>query len=227
MSTNEPSHDRIALPTSDINPITSYATEFEVWLKAAQNPSAPRDQHPIDELLAEHHIMDVVLAAMERETRRISVHGEFRQALWEDFVDYLGNFVYQVHRRKEEQGLFPLYMEATGQDLHSPVGVIAKEHEQSTNLTLDLVHGVGDGDWEKVLRAGHLYLRLGRDHLVREERDVFDAARRLFDPDAVQVLRKKFDELERFGLGERDRMYYVTVARRLCARTGLPESLTP
>ncbi|MCA9553910.1 MAG: hemerythrin domain-containing protein [Myxococcales bacterium] len=224
MSTDEP-NERLLLETADIHPVITYDLEYRDWLRAAHDPSAPRDQHPVDELLGEHHVMDAVLAAMEREARRISTRGEFRQALWEDFVDYLGNFVYQVHRRKEEHGLLPVYVRLCGEDAASAMSAVAKEHRQITEITLDLVHGVGEGDWEKVLRAGHLYLRLGRDHLEREEREVFPTARERLDPAAVHELRQKFDELERFGLGDRDRMYYVTVARRLCARTGLPETL--
>lgn len=224
MSTDGP-NERLNLETGEIKPITTYDLEYRAWLRAAHDPRAPRDQHPVDELLGEHHVMDAVLAAMEREARRISTRGEFRQAMWEDFVDYLGNFVYQVHRRKEEQGLLPVYVELSGEDAATAMSAIAKEHRQITELTLDLVHGVGEGDWEKVLRAGHLYLRLGRDHLEREERDVFPKARDLLDPAAAHALRQKFDELERFGLGDRDRIYYLNLARRLCARTGLPETL--
>ncbi len=219
--------DRTLMKTADIVPVTSFDSEFRAWVAIARDPDSSPAQHPVDELLAEHHIMDAALAAMERETRRLSVHHDLRPDAWQDVVDFMGNYVYQVHRRKEEQGLFIAYRVAVGDALDSTktVDIIADEHSQATNMTIDLVNGVSEGDWEKVLRAAHRYLRVARDHLIREERDVFEAARGALGPAAVDALRVRFAELETFGLGERDRMYYLELARRMCARADLDDIL--
>lgn len=210
--------------TSDIIPVTSYEAEFLVWIGANAATDVLR-QDVVSELRAEHHIMDAVLAAMERETRRLSVHGDLRPDFWERVVDYLGNFTYLVHRRKEEQALFPALQAAPKLERPGSVAKLAEEHEQAKDLTMALVDGVSDGDWEKVLRAAHLYLRVARDHLEREEWDVFEPLVRDADEARMNALRTQFDEIEREALGDRDRGHYLAVARRLCLDAGLTDIL--
>ncbi len=218
----EPMSEDILMKTADIVPVAAFDSEFAAWVAWAQNPEKAERQHPIDELMAEHHIMDAGLAAMERETRRLSVHHDLRPDAWRDIVDFIGNYIYQVHRRKEEDGLFEAYrthLEANSAE-SGTVDLVAAEHGQATNMTVTLVNGVGEGDWEKVLRAAHLYLRVARDHLLTEENEIFEQARALLDDEAVAALKVRFTELERFGLGERDRLYYLDLVRRMCKLAG-------
>lgn len=209
------------LKTADIIPVSPHFAQFADWMRSATHPEAPRTQHPVDELLGEHYVMDAALAALEREIRRLSVHGQLRPPYWEDVVDFFGNFVHQVHRRKEEQGLFPALLEALGDPDRSRIAEIAREHERAKDFTILIADGVSEGDWEKVLRAAHMFLSLGRDHMPREEKDAFLLAKRVLSEDAVAELRARFDELERFGLGDRGRLYYVRLAESLCERAGI------
>lgn len=211
--------------TNDIVPLTYHEQEFLSWVKAARQPKLPRAQTPINELRAEHHLMDKVLAAMEREARKLAVHGELRVDCWQDVVDFIGNYVHQCHRRKEEQGLFPVALQKVTATTMQPITVIAKEHEQAKQLTLDVCYGVGEGDWERVVRASHVYLRVAKEHIEREEEKVFTPLERVLFNDINKKIRAKFDAIEKEALGERDRAYYLEVARRLCERTGLPDPL--
>ncbi len=207
--------------TADIIPLSSYELDFMQWTKEAKaGLGVPREQDPINELLGEHHIMDAVLAAMEREARHLSVNGPLRPDFWERVVDFIGNYEDQCHRKKEEEALFPLAQRYEPVE-EGPLAMIAKDHGRSHQLTWDLVNGISDGDWEKVLRAAHLYLRVSRDHLIREETYIFEPARELMTPEDVADLRRKFDEIERVSLGDRDRMYYLKVAKSLCDDAGL------
>ena len=213
------------MSTADIIPLSSYELDFMQWAKEAKAGSvSTREQDPINELLGEHHIMDAVLAAMEREARYLSVHGRLRPDFWERVVDFIGNYVHQCHRRKEEEAFFPVAKRYELVD-EGPVAKIHKEHEQAHQLTWDLVNGVSEGDWEKVLRAAHLYLRVARDHLVREETHVFEPARELMTPEDAADLRRRFDEIERDALGDRDRVYYLNVAKSLVDDVGLKQLL--
>ncbi|MEO1337484.1 MAG: hypothetical protein AAFV29_17705, partial [Myxococcota bacterium] len=178
-------------------PVSSYELDFIQWAKCAEAVEAgPSTQEPINELLAEHHIMDAVLAAMEREARRLSVHGELRTDYWERVVDFVGNYVHQCHRRKEERAL-QMVNERYQAVEAGPMAMITRDHEQAHRLTWDLYNGVSDGDWEKVLRAAHLYLRVIRDHMIRVERYVFEPARDVLTPEVAADLRRQFDETER------------------------------
>ncbi len=209
--------------TADIIPVTSYETEYRAWVETTKSGGTRQDV--VAELRAEHHIMDAVLAAMEREARRLSVHGDLRPDFWDRVVDYVGNFTYQIHRRKEEEALFPVLKELQGLKDKAALATLMKEHEQSRDLTMALIDGVSEGDWEKVLRAAHLYLRVARDHLDREEWEVFEPLERLVDPERARALREAFTEIEKDALGDRNRQHYLDVARQLCLDAGLTDVL--
>lgn len=209
--------------TADIIPVTSYETEYRAWVETTSSGGAR--QHVVSELRGEHHIMDAVLAAMEREARRLSVHGDLRPDFWDRVVDYVGNFTYLIHRRKEEQALFPVLRELQGLRDNASLATLMKEHESARDLTMALVDGVSEGDWEKVLRAAHMYLSVARDHLDREEWEVFEPLERLLDETRAEKLRAAFDDIEKDALGERDRQHYLDVARQLCLDAGLTDVL--
>lgn len=208
--------------TADIIPVTSYEAEYRAWVETT---SSGARQKVVAELRGEHHIMDAVLAAMERETRRLSVHGDLRPDFWERVVDYIGNFTYQIHRRKEEEALFPTLSKLQGLDNRASLAKLLEEHQHTRDLTMTLVDGVSEGDWEKVLRAAHMYLRVARDHLDREEWEVFEPLDRLLDADGENELRASFDTIEADALGDRNRQHYLDCARKLCSDAGLTDVL--
>ena len=104
-----------------------------------------------------------------------------------------------------------------------PISELSHQHESLRDLTYDLLDGVNEGDWEKILRAAHMYLRLAREHMPHEERDVFEPARTHLGLAELGALRTRFDDLEREAFAERDRAYYLDLLRRLCQQAGLPE----
>ena len=213
------------MKTSDIIPLNSYEDEFRAWVAIAEGDDGAEKQTPIAELRGEHHMMDAVLAAMEREARRLSVHGELRLDFWEGVVDCIGNFTHLVHRRKEEQALFTALKRANVADENGAIATLTKEHEGAHELTIALVDGVSDGDWEKVLRVAHLYSKQTREHIDREEREVFEPIERHLDAGALVKMRQQFDVIEADALGPRDRKHYLDVARRICVEAGLENVL--
>ncbi len=206
--------------TNEILPVIRHEADFDRWVEDANG--SKNTLHPVNELFAEHHMIDAVLAVMEREVRRLSVHRDLRVDVWSDLIDFFGNFVLQVHRRKEEQGLFPAFLAvASSEDLQVAEPLVA-EHPAVQAITVDLFKGVSAGDWGKVLRAAHVYIKQARDHIPREEHSVFAGARLAFDQRQEEQLRLRFDELERFGLGDRSRRHYLQLADDLCRRAALP-----
>src|SRR5215468_7878224 len=89
--------------TSDLTP------ELDAWAKEAElSREQRRAQHPVDELLAEHHLIRIVLAAMRAEAARFSREKKLRLEFWEDAVDFVGNFGLLRHYRKKANHLFPV-----------------------------------------------------------------------------------------------------------------------
>lgn len=217
-----------ATQTIDIVPVTSHQSEFLRWVRAAVSPSEPRTQHPIDELLGEHHVIGGVVAALERQARRLFKSRQLDPQIWDGFVDLLGNWVNQVHRRKEEQGLFTMLQEsidAKELERHELPKVIS-QYAHCENDVVDLFNGVGEGDWEKVARAAVNYVQFSRARVTLTEQRIFPMARNLLEEANVANLRNRFNELESFGLGDRKRMYYMELARSLCEGADLKDVLT-
>jgi hemerythrin-like domain-containing protein len=147
-------------------------------------------------------------------------------------VDFVGNFVIQCHHRKEEEAILPLAREPSGGaagsgegDAVAPAQALSLQHDQARQLAYDLLDGVNEGDWEKLLRAAHLFIRLEREHLAAEERDVFEPARHAASAAELSAARTTSDAVERAAFQDRDRLYYVAVARRLSRASGLPDPL--
>ncbi len=217
-------NDENALPESlDLAPLVTFDREFLQWVQEARGNTEQR-QHPVDELLAEHHLMDIALAAMEAETHRLGRRKLLRNDVWTDVIDFVGNYIHLVHRRKESQCLMTAFTKAVGHDRHPVVAKTEEQHGQAARLTFDLVDGLNEGDWEKVLRTAQLYIAFARPHLRYEETELFEIARAKLAPEQVAAAQQEFRRLEAFGLGERDRMYYLRVAQRLAKRAGLDVS---
>lgn len=202
-------------------PTTSSKQAFDLWL--AQGAALPGSQSPGHELLAEHHVMEAVLAAMEVEAETMLTGGSLRPEFWADVVDFNGNFVHMCHRVKEEEHLIPVLFR-TGLLEARQEQAIREEHRSGKELTLALCEGVGEADWEKVMRLVSIYVHILRPHMRREETGIFALAATL--PEAAQQdLRRAFAAVDGQALGERGRRHFVTVARRLANQNGVGHDL--
>lgn len=216
-----------ATQTVDIVPVTTHQSEFLRWMRAAVTPGEPRTQHPIDELLAEHHVINGAVAALERQARRLFRSRQLDPKIWDGFVDLLGNWANQVHRRKEEQGLFTSLQESVDPkelERHE-LSKVVSQHAHCEGAIVDLFHGIGEGDWEKVGRAAVNYVQLARDRVTITEQKLFPLSRKMLEEKELTGLRERFDELEKFGLGERARTYYVDLAQDICMAADLKDVL--
>lgn len=202
-------------------PTTSSKQAFDLWL--AQGAALPGSQSPGHELLAEHHVMEAVLAAMEVEAETMLTGGSLRPEFWADVVDFNGNFVHMCHRVKEEEHLIPVLFR-TGLLEARQEQAIREEHRSGKELTLALCEGVGEADWEKVMRLVSIYVHILRPHMRREETGIFALAATL--PEAAQQdLRRAFAAVDGRALGERGRRHFVAIARRLANQNGVGHDL--
>lgn len=200
--------------------------QLSLWIRIAEQGLAPGEapQHPIDELLAEHQLTDAVMRALPREAARLAQQGVLDLEFWRAVVDFIGNYIHLCHRRKEEHALVPMLIKL-GVDVPTPdVERLRLEHHHAEAFTHELIDAVSEGDWEKVRRVAQLYSSLMREHLAFEEATLLAAARPALTEPATAALRRDFDAIEARALGERNRRFYLDVARRLCA-TVSPDAL--
>ena len=200
---------------------SSLRTSFVRWLEAADGRGSTAG--PTDELLAEHHVMEAVLAAMEAEAEGMLAGRPLRPEFWRDVVDFNGNFVHLCHRAKEEEHLVTSLV-AHGRLDGKREQAIRQEHGSGKDLTLALIEGAAEADWEKVLRLVSIYVHIMRPHMRREESGIFAAAAEL-PAGALAQLRREFAAVDQKALGSGGRRRFVDVARRLATMAGVGHDL--
>jgi hemerythrin-like domain-containing protein len=188
------------------------STRIEQWQRG--------EQDPIEELLTEHGLMDRALEAVAVEAKRLLTRQPVRMQIWGDVIDFFGNYVHLCHRKKEERVLFPALVRA-GLASASETELMQEEHRKAELMTLELVDGASEGDWEKIARISELYLHLMRPHLETEERQFFLPLREKVDPKWNEETKKEMQALEKIVLGPYDRTHYLEVVRRLCKDVGV------
>jgi hypothetical protein len=118
----------------ELVPSSPFTHEYQVWAQAAQG-DGDGGQSAIDQVLADHFMMDVVLSVITREAHALAERRPLRTELWDDVVDFVGNYIHQVHRRKEEQALFPALAAAGLVHLSDEVTTTIREHRPRRRST--------------------------------------------------------------------------------------------
>ena len=197
----------------------SFRTEFLAWANAAErDPSQPSTQHPIDELLAEHHLIRKVLEAVQTEAGKIGQKKHLDLDFWEGAVEIIGNFGLLFHYAKKANHLFPA-IEPFG--MKEKIRALDQQQQQDIDVTLELCNAVSEGDWETVQRLVSLYVGTKRDHMAREEQEVLLPAKALLSSEVAQSLRHTFDAME--GPPGKTRRLYLESALRVIRDAGLPD----
>lgn len=206
--------------TADLSPHATFDDEITVWAAHARGQGT-EPQHPIDELLAEHHLMEFTLSAMCAEVQRLANRAPLRIDVWADVVDFMGNFVHLVHRRKETLCLKAILADPDVGETPA-LKRTAAEHARIERLTVSIVEAANGGDWEGVLRAAHQYLAITRPHLRAEESGLFPLCRQHLTPEQLERLQEDFARVEAQVLGDRGRLHYLDLTQRLVQVAELP-----
>jgi hemerythrin-like domain-containing protein len=201
--------------TGDLTP------ELNEWAHEAElAPGQPRRQHPVDELLAEHHLIRVVLSTMLAEASRLAREKNLRLEFWEDAVDFVGNFGLLRHYRKKANHLFP---ELVKHGFAAQVEGLDAEQTKDIELTLELCDTIGEGDPENIARLVALYAGIKKKKMEREELQLLIPAKDVLAPNTVAALRSAFDVVDRTIPPDRERKKYVEIVQRLVKLTGVAD----
>lgn len=200
----------------------NFQAEFLVWADAAEaEPARPGSQHPIDELLAEHHLIRKVLEAVQTEAGKIRQKKHLDLDFWDGAVEIIGNFGLLFHYAKKANHLFPA-IEPFG--MKDKIKALDQRQQQDIDVTLELCNAVSEGDWETVQRLVSLYVGTKRDHMAREEQEVLLPAKTLLSEDAAGALRRTFDAMQ--SPPGKSRKVYLEAALRVIREAGLPDPRT-
>lgn len=175
---------------------------------------------PAAQLLAEHHVMRAVLAAMEATARALRAGEPLDLDFWGDVVDFIGNFVHRCHCAKEERLFYPRVV-AAGLLPQRRVEALTSEHANAGRLTADLCELASAGDWEGVVRLVAIYLHLMLPHMRHEEDDLGQAPLLAMEAGLAAELAAVFRAEEERALGAGGVGGVLELAQRLCQRAGL------
>ena len=157
-------------------------------------------KHPVDDLMAEHRVIESVLDAIECELSS-GDSSAFRADFWQQVAEFAANYADRRHHGKEEEVLFPMLREAG-----------LPEHVQGRELVGQLRQAAQDGRAEPTYAAARGYVHLLRDHIAKEDQVLFEMARQMLSAEQVERLREGFDTVNAECSGV-DAADYMAVAR--------------
>ncbi len=156
----------------------------------------------MDILIEEHRVIERVLSALERQTRRLEAGSAVRPGFFQDAAAFFRNFTDGCHHRKEEEPLLTAMMDAGLSNQTGPLAIMLAEHErgrvynraiEKAALALERGESAARDD---LIRNAREYAALTRQHIRRENEFLFPTAGRLIPPRAQKALAAEFERLE-------------------------------
>lgn len=169
---------------------------------------------PIDELMAEHRVIEQVLSALEAAADQ-----EVAFSFYERAVDFIANFADGSHHDKEEGLLFPCLEKAGMPHDGGPIAVMLHEHDVGRSCVARLRTAISAGDRNAARSAAGDYADLLRQHIAKEDGVLYPMARRILPEAEMEVLATSFEGVE--GSHD-DRTHYRTLAAQLLAEASQP-----
>jgi hemerythrin-like domain-containing protein len=154
------------------------------------------------DLRREHELIRRGLTVLERLGRRLATRREVDQTTLSELVTLLRRLADQCHHGKEEGHLFPS-MREKGLPAGGRLAALLAAHGEGRDY-LGTLSGLPSP--AERAAAALLYVRVTRQHLDTEEREVFPVADGMFAPAEQAELARSYVEMERrtFGSEFRD-----------------------
>lgn len=179
-------------------------------------------QHPVDELMNEHRLIEAVLSAMEDRLADPAMAPE-TSSFFEQALDFLVNFADGCHHSKEEDALFPA-LSARGVSIQGgPIGVMLHEHEMGRARIRgmrDALTAIRTGQREAFgdLRRNALeYIQILREHIWKEDNVLFRIAKVALDDAEAEVVLARFHDESNPKVTTETLRRYRDLADALCA----------
>ena len=157
---------------------------------------------PIEQLIIEHGIIEMVLHALSGMSQRLDRGEHIQPSAFYRIFDFLVDFADRRHHRKEERCLFPaLGLQGVPRDT-GPLGMLLQEHCTGRALIAQMkraASALGNGDPAAAAQFAELartYVELLREHIQKENNVLFRLAGKLLDERSLQSVQDDFDEAE-------------------------------
>ncbi|MCG3135346.1 MAG: hypothetical protein HMLKMBBP_02944 [Planctomycetes bacterium] len=193
---------------------------------------AEHEMGPIEVLVAEHRVIGAVLGCMERMASRIEEGGTADLESARRAVEFMNGYADRLHHEKEEAILFPTLGRLGILSSNRPFVMMCHEHEMGRahlrrmGKFLDSWSAGGAAGRQAALSFAadaRSYASLFREHIRREDDELFPAVHRALHRDDLSVLADAFDSADRESLRPDARERLTELARTLLDRWPAPE----
>jgi hemerythrin-like domain-containing protein len=157
---------------------------------------------PTEILMAEHRVIEKVIAAMERFAGILAAGGSLDRPSLQGLVPFMRQFADGFHHGKEEDRLFPALVSAGLPAHNGPVQVMCSEHETGRHLVGRLEDAIGAylgqadagtaGTLAETLTA---LAQFYGQHIWKEDNVLFPMAARVLDDTARAAILAAFAEV--------------------------------
>lgn len=145
-----------------------------------------------DVLRDEHRVILVALERLESAAERLQCGEALPDGQWSELLAWLHAFADERHHAKEENVLFPAMIKAGLPMRGGPVDVMLEEHAEGRTL----VAAMAAGQPAQRAAAAHRYVRLLREHILKENEILFPLADAVLGDDAQAALLHEFAEVD-------------------------------
>jgi hemerythrin-like domain-containing protein len=179
---------------------------------------------PIESLMNEHRLIELVLDALETYVKRLGPDGSADPEDLSRFVEFIRAFADRWHHGKEEDILFEAMVKAGIPREVGPIAVMLHEHDQGRAL-VGLLHeasqrapGWPERDLWEVRQAAQGYAGLLRQHIQKEDQILYPMALSRLDSGAVEEIGRLFERFETEGVEAGEHRRLLALADELITR---------
>lgn len=132
-----------------------------------------------------------------------------------EVIEFLQIFGDKCHHHKEEKYLFPALAEAGIDPRESEVPVLELEHDKGRRLIRAMANVVSGASVEETFaKNARAYTRMLRQHIGKEDTQLFPLAEARLSPEVAERLAANFDRVEDEVIGQgRHEQFHETLTR--------------
>jgi hemerythrin-like domain-containing protein len=181
---------------------------------------------PTEILMAEHRVIEQVLAALKKQSEALQSGGAVRAGFFLEAGEFIRNYVQDCHQRKEEAVLFPAMVDGGLSKYTGPVAIFLAEHARTrvyivamTEAARHLETGAPTGAVDTV-RNALAQAALKQQHIQREDSFLFPMALRVLPQERHAQVIETFEKVDReLGGGVHEK--YRALAASLAIEAGI------
>lgn len=157
---------------------------------------------PIQELSDEHRAVEQSLEIFERIVLRTEQKGEYDIEDLRRLIEFFSVFIDTCHHGKEETLLFPAIEDLGVSSEGGLIEVLRNEHAEGRRLVGQMRNELtADVPDEEFLAHAQRYLKMLRDHIRKEDLNLFDFASARLSVRRKEELARGFEKIEAEEVG--------------------------